>query len=322
MKAMVLCAGYGTRLGDLTREIPKPMLSLGRRPMLEYILCHLKRHGFNQIGLNLHFMPDTIRGYLGDGSRWGLEVEYSHEPNLLGTAGGTKKMETFLRRANFGRPEPFLVHYGDVVTNQDLTAMFDFHRQRKALATLLVHERRVQQRRDARIPKAASIVFWSGRRTPSEGPWPRNGSFPASRFASRKCSIWFPREARVTSRAAFLCRWPDRPAVRVSLGRETLCHRFARTLGRGTSRRGRGPFSRWLSHFCRRPAKMASFAPAGEPLTFSMTGPLPFFANPGIIKVSVDSPFTSFRRRVCYARSAGEFGVRRGRCRSSRVMVS
>ena len=138
---MVLCAGYGTRLGDLTREVPKPMLCLGRRPMLEYILCHLKRHGFNQIGLNLHFMPDTIRGYFGDGSRWGLEIQYSHEPQLLGTAGGTKKMETFFRRANIGRPEPFLVHYGDVVTNQDLTAMLDFHRQRKALATLLVHER-------------------------------------------------------------------------------------------------------------------------------------------------------------------------------------
>lgn len=135
MKAMVLCAGYGTRLGDLTREIPKPMLRLGRRPMLEYILCHLKRHGFNQIGLNLHFMPDTIRGYLGDGSRWGLQIQYSHEPQLLGTAGGTKKMESFLRAG------PFLVHYGDVVTNQDFTAMLDFHRHKGALATLLVHER-------------------------------------------------------------------------------------------------------------------------------------------------------------------------------------
>jgi len=141
MKAMVLCAGYGTRLGDLTREIPKPMLRLGRRPMLEYILCHLKRHGFDQIGLNLHFMPEAIRDYFGDGSRWGLRIEYSYEPQLLGTAGGTKKMETFFRPAPGGVPEPFLVHYGDVVTNQDFAAMLDFHRRRKALATLLVHER-------------------------------------------------------------------------------------------------------------------------------------------------------------------------------------
>jgi NDP-sugar pyrophosphorylase family protein len=140
MKAMVLCAGFGTRLGDLTREIPKPMLSLHGRPMLEYILCNLQRHGFDEIGLNLHFMPETIRDYFGDGAWCGLQIEYSYEPQLLGTAGGTKKMEAFLR-GPAGRSEPFLVHYGDVVTNQDFSAMLDFHRQRNALATLLVHQR-------------------------------------------------------------------------------------------------------------------------------------------------------------------------------------
>jgi NDP-sugar pyrophosphorylase family protein len=138
MKAMVLCAGYGTRLGDLTREVPKPMLRLGRRPMLEYILRHLKRHGFDQIGLNLHFMPEAIRGCFGDGSRLGLRIRYAYEPQLLGTAGGTKNMEAFLRR---GEQAPFLVHYGDVVTNQNFTAMLDFHRKNRALATLLVHRR-------------------------------------------------------------------------------------------------------------------------------------------------------------------------------------
>ena len=136
MKAMVLCAGYGTRLGDLTREIPKPMLPLGDRPMLEYILCHLKRQGWNEVAVNLHFMPEAIHNYFTDGSRWGLHLTYSHEPQLLGTAGGTKKMESF-----FQGSEPFLVQYGDIVTNQDFTAMLRFHQQRKALATLLVHQR-------------------------------------------------------------------------------------------------------------------------------------------------------------------------------------
>ena len=96
MKAMVLCAGYGTRLGDLTREIPKPMLPLGDRPMLEYILCHLKRHGFDQVAVNLHFMPEVIQNHFADGARWGVRLTYSHEPQLLGTAGGTKKMAVFL----------------------------------------------------------------------------------------------------------------------------------------------------------------------------------------------------------------------------------
>ncbi len=140
MKAMVLCAGFGTRLGDLTREIPKPMLDLNGRPMLEYILANLQRHGFDQIGMNLHFMPETIREYFGDGSQFGLQIEYSYESKLLGTAGGTKKMEAFLC-GPAGNSEPFLVHYGDVVTNQDFHAMLDFHRRRNALATLLVHER-------------------------------------------------------------------------------------------------------------------------------------------------------------------------------------
>ena len=132
---MVLCAGFGTRLGDLTREIPKPMLPLNGHPMLAYILGHLKRHGFDQLAINLHFKPETIPGYFGP-SPGGLAVTYSHEPELLGTAGGLKKMEAFFR------PEPaFLVQYGDVVTDQNFTDMFQFHRQRGALATLLLHRR-------------------------------------------------------------------------------------------------------------------------------------------------------------------------------------
>jgi mannose-1-phosphate guanylyltransferase/phosphomannomutase len=137
MRAMVLCAGYGTRLEELTREVPKPMLRLNGRPMLEYILVNLKRHGFDQIAINLHFMPEAIRAYFGDGSRWRLALTYSHETELMGTAGGVKRMQDFLRRG-----DAFLVHYGDVITDQDLTALLRFHEQRRASITLLVHERK------------------------------------------------------------------------------------------------------------------------------------------------------------------------------------
>lgn len=133
---MVLSAGYGTRLGELTKELPKPMLPIQGRPLLEYIICHLARHHFNQIAINLHFMPEVIHTYLGDGSRFGVQIEYSYEPELLGTAGGVKKMADFL-----GKDEVFLVHYGDVITDQDFTAMLDFHRQHQALTTLLLHQR-------------------------------------------------------------------------------------------------------------------------------------------------------------------------------------
>jgi mannose-1-phosphate guanylyltransferase/phosphomannomutase len=136
MKAMILCAGYGTRLGDLTRELPKPMLRLGEHPLLEYLVCHLARHAFNEIAVNLHFMPELIRDYFGDGARRGVRLTYSYEPELLGTAGGVKHMASFL--ADQGA---FLVQYGDMVTNQDFTAMLRFHHERRALATLLVHRR-------------------------------------------------------------------------------------------------------------------------------------------------------------------------------------
>lgn len=136
MKAMVLCAGFGTRLGELTREIPKPMLPVGDWPLLAYVLRNLVAHGFEQIAVNLHFMPEMIRGYFGDGTRWGCRLTYVQERELLGTAGGVRNMADFLRG-----DEPFLVHYGDVITNQDFTALLRFHRQRAALATLLVHRR-------------------------------------------------------------------------------------------------------------------------------------------------------------------------------------
>jgi NDP-sugar pyrophosphorylase family protein len=136
MKAMVLCAGYGTRLGDLTREIPKPMLSIGDAPLLAYILGNLKRHGFTDISINLHFKPEMIRDYFGDGTHAGLNLTYSFEPELLGTAGGLKNVEHFFRNE-----KEFLVHYGDILTNQDFTAMLEFHRKKQALATLLLHQR-------------------------------------------------------------------------------------------------------------------------------------------------------------------------------------
>lgn len=136
MKAMVLCAGFGTRLGGITREIPKPMLPLQGRPMLAYILANLREHGFNRIAINLHFKPEVIRDHFADGAGEKVELAYSHETELLGTAGGIKKMEAFLRDDG-----AFLVQYGDVVTDQDFSAMMRFHRERKSLATLLLHHR-------------------------------------------------------------------------------------------------------------------------------------------------------------------------------------
>ena len=95
MKAMVLAAGFGTRLGELTREIPKPMLPIEGRPMLEYVIEQLRRHGFDDLVVNLHYRPEMIRSHFGDGRRWGVRLTWSYEETLLGTAGGLKNVASF-----------------------------------------------------------------------------------------------------------------------------------------------------------------------------------------------------------------------------------
>ncbi len=136
MKAMVLCAGRGTRMGGLSRDLPKPLLDIHGRPILDRILANLARWGFDQVVLNLHHHGALIRDFAGDGARWGVRVHCRFEPELAGTAGSVRDAAGLL-----AGPDPVLVHYGDVVTNQDLGALVRTHQARGALATLLLHRR-------------------------------------------------------------------------------------------------------------------------------------------------------------------------------------
>ena len=120
MKAMILAAGKGTRLQSLTETVPKPMLPVAGRPVLAHIIEWLWRYGIHQVAINLHYHPEVVREYFDDDSWREIEITYSEEPVLLGTAGGVKKMEAF-----FG--DPFLVVYGDVLTDLDLGALLAFH---------------------------------------------------------------------------------------------------------------------------------------------------------------------------------------------------
>ena len=174
MRAIVLSAGYGTRLGELTEKVPKPMLRLNDRPLLEYVICHLANHSFNEIVVNLHFMPDLIKDYFGDGSRFGVNIVYSYEKELLGTAGGIKKVEDFFREE-----KAFLVHYGDVLTDQNYTAMLDLHLRNEAFATLLLHKRErsnsvVSLDQDRRITQFLERPS-EEERSGSDSPWVNSG---------------------------------------------------------------------------------------------------------------------------------------------------
>jgi mannose-1-phosphate guanylyltransferase len=129
MRAMVLAAGLGTRLRPITYEMPKPMVPVLNKPVMEHILRLLARHGFTETIANLHWFPELIEGYFGDGSESGVSLTYSREQQLLGTSGGVRNAAEFLG-------DSFLVISGDALTDIDLAAMRDFHESHDGVATL------------------------------------------------------------------------------------------------------------------------------------------------------------------------------------------
>ncbi len=132
MRAMVMAAGLGTRLRPLTYGIPKPMVPVANRPVMEHILRLLSRHGFEQVIANLHWFPDTIRDRFGHGSELGIELSYSHEDELLGTAGGVRNV------AGYFGSGPFLVMAADALTDIDLAGLWAAHEATEGIATLAV----------------------------------------------------------------------------------------------------------------------------------------------------------------------------------------
>ncbi|WP_003543258.1 mannose-1-phosphate guanyltransferase [Desulfotomaculum nigrificans] len=131
MKAIIMAGGEGTRLRPLTCGRPKPMMPVVNRPMMEHIVDLLKRHGINEIGVTLQYLPDAIRDYFGSGSEFGVHMRYYVEKVPLGTAGSVKNAQQFL-------DETFVVISGDALTDLDLSQAMEFHRQKGAMATLVL----------------------------------------------------------------------------------------------------------------------------------------------------------------------------------------
>jgi NDP-sugar pyrophosphorylase family protein len=116
----------------LTDHCPKPLLPLLLQPMLDHTLAQLPRHGIRDVIINLHHHADQLARWLGDGSRWGVQLSLSFEPEILGTAGALKRVEPLLRDA------PFLVLNADVLMDVDLQALWRWHCQRQALVTMVL----------------------------------------------------------------------------------------------------------------------------------------------------------------------------------------
>jgi len=134
LKAFILAAGLGTRLRSLGLNIPKVMVPIAGKPLLQHHFEYFRQQGIGEFVLNLHHLPEKITEYFGDGSRFGVKVTYSLETEILGTAGGVKKMEAALRDGTF------LVLYGDNLIRVELAPLLEFHRQRKAIATVALFE--------------------------------------------------------------------------------------------------------------------------------------------------------------------------------------
>lgn len=131
MKAVVMAGGEGTRLRPLTCNLPKPMVPVMDKPVMEYAIELLKKHNIKDIAVTLQYLPQNIKDYFGDGSEWGVNLGYYVEDTPLGTAGSVKNAQNFL-------DEPFIVISGDALTDFNLQQAIDFHDQKQALATIVL----------------------------------------------------------------------------------------------------------------------------------------------------------------------------------------
>ena len=145
MKAMILAAGKGTRVQPLTYELPKPMIPVLGKPVMEYILELLARHQFHDIMVNVSHLPEPIETYFSNGSRWGVNIGYSFEGHIeggelfgepLGSAGGIKRIQEF---GGFF-DDTFLVVCGDAIIDLDITSALRKHWQSGAMASIVVKD--------------------------------------------------------------------------------------------------------------------------------------------------------------------------------------
>jgi len=130
MKAVIMAGGFGTRLMPLTKDTPKPMIKLIDKPVIEYTVELLKKHGITDIAMTLAYLPDKITEYFGDGKRFGVNITYFYETTPLGTAGSVKGTRDFVS-------DDFLVMSGDCYTEINLSKAIRFHREVGSEFTLI-----------------------------------------------------------------------------------------------------------------------------------------------------------------------------------------
>ncbi|MHA1598198.1 MAG: nucleotidyltransferase family protein [Alphaproteobacteria bacterium] len=132
LRAVVMAGGFGQRLRPLTRDTPKPLLPVGEKPVIEHIIEKLRLSGIRKISITTHYQAEQIRDYFGDGSDWGVALDYTHEDEPLGTAGALALITD--------SGEPLVVINGDILTTVDFRAMLEFHKETGAELTVGVRK--------------------------------------------------------------------------------------------------------------------------------------------------------------------------------------
>src|SRR5437868_11608911 len=156
MRAIVLSAGYGTRLWPLTIDRTKPAIPVLGKPLVGYVAEYLARFGITDVAVNLHHRPESVQRALGDGRQFGVKLNYVYEPHILGTSGAWDNAREFLE------DDSFVVINGKLITDIDLTAALNEHRNRNALATLVVKKNRARERFSTVETRDGLVVRFGG----------------------------------------------------------------------------------------------------------------------------------------------------------------
>lgn len=135
--AIILSAGFGTRMKGYTKDLPKPMLPLDNKPLIEYTIRQLVACGISDIAMNLHYLGEKIKNHFGDGKKFGANITYLHEDAPSGTAGGVKKLSSFVQSA-----DSTIVIYGDIISDLNYEKLISFHLKHNKMATVVVHRRK------------------------------------------------------------------------------------------------------------------------------------------------------------------------------------
>ena len=161
VKIIILAGGRGERLRPITNTIPKPMVEISGRPLLEHIIEHFKKNDLHDIILTVSYLAEVIQNYFGNGKKFGIRISYSKEKKLLGTAGSIGKLRRIIHNT-------FIVASGDIIRYLNITDVLKFHKEKKGIATICIYKNfSVNPKSIIKINKVGKIISFIER--PKDG---------------------------------------------------------------------------------------------------------------------------------------------------------